>query len=129
MPKKCKNPDCGWKIIEYPIYEGQEQGIPFLEGNTPKEKWKSIFSLGTWRKRWKWKNLFIGDWTKMLILITLIFVALAYTHDTEAYRKIYSDPCGYVMKNIDACEEFEKNATLIINPGLIISKFNYTEVD
>lgn len=127
MSRICRNPDCRWKIIEYPIYEGQEQGIPFLEGNTPGEKWKSLFSLQTWKKRWNWRNLIIGDWQKMLILLTIIFVALSYTHDSAAYREIYNDPCDYVEKNIDACLDFknQENLTLWINPdSLIIGKIN-----
>ncbi len=129
MPRTCNNPDCEWKIIEYPIYEGQEQGISFLEGNTPQEKWKSLFTLRTWKKRWNWRNIIIGDWTKMLILITLIFVALSYTHDSEAYREIYKDPCNYVMKNIDACLEFEKNESIWIGPDLEVMKINLSRLE
>ena len=110
MPKKCRN--CGTRIIEYPIWKGQEYGEPFAFNKI------------------KWRNLLIGDWTKLLILITLIFVAISYMHDTAAYREIYSDPCGYVMKNIDTCIEFkERNASLYIGQGLLIQEFNLTELE
>ena len=57
----------------------------------------------------------------MLILITLIFVALSYTHDSAAYREIYNNPCDYVRKNIDACISFEEqNTPVYINQDLSI---------
>ena len=108
MPRKCRS--CGTRIIEYPIWKGQEYKEPFA--------FNKII----------WRNLLIGDWTKLLILITLIFVALSYGHDSKAYREIYSNPCNYVMKNIDACMEFEnRNDSLYIGMDLLIREFNLTE--
>ena len=108
MSKKCRN--CGTRIIEYPIWKGQEYGEPFAFNKI------------------KWRNLLIGDWTKLLILITLIIVAWSYLYDSETYREIYSNPCNYVIKNIDACIEFEnRNASLYIGPNLLIQEFNLTE--
>ncbi len=108
MPRKCRS--CGTRIIEYPIWKDQEYKEPFA--------FNKII----------WRNLLIGDWTKLLILITLIFVALSYGHDSKAYREIYSNPCNYVMKNIDACIGFNKTNTLLyIGPDLFITEFNQTE--
>ena len=105
MPRKCKG--CGTKIIEYPIWQGQEFGEPFAFNKI------------------RWRNLLIGDWTKLLILITLIFVAISYGHDSAAYREIYSNPCEYVKTNIDACLQFEKQGTLYgLNPNLTITEIN-----
>lgn len=101
MPKKCRT--CGYRIIEYPLYKGQEEGVPFLKGDTPEDKWKSLFSKETWNRQWIWKNVFIGDWSKALILISLLFLAWAYSHDTAVVKKIYANPCGFVMKNYQAC--------------------------
>ena len=63
-----------------------------------------------------------------MIIVSVLFLAWAYTHDTAAYREIYNNPCDYVMKNIDACIGFNKtNTSLYINPNLLIQDFNQTE--
>ena len=84
MSKKCNN--CGAKIIEYPLWEGQELGEPF--------EWKKI----------KWYNALVGDWTKLLVFISLLFLAWSYYHDTQAIREIYQNPCEFVNANQLPCQ-------------------------
>ena len=44
-----------------------------------------------------WKNLLIGDWITMLIVLLLLFTAIAYKHDvkvcTELQNKVSYDTC------------------------------------
>ncbi len=111
--KRCKN--CNTRIIEYPIYKGQEQDIPLLKGDSVGEKIRSLFSKET-KQRINWYNLIIGDWTKLLILVALIFVAWAYTHDIRECRELLEDPCGFIDTNKAACEvrkNIEKNPFMI----------------
>lgn len=89
-PKKkkgryCKNPNCGWKIIEYPIWKGQELGEPFAFNKI------------------NWYNLLVGDWTKLMLMIAILGATWAYWHDTVALNKIYDEPCSFVMKNYQTC--------------------------
>ena len=110
MPRRCRNPGCRWKIIEFPIWKGQEHGESFA--------FNKIL----------WRNLLIGDWTKLMILITLIFVAWSYGHDSAVYREIYTNPCDYIKNNIDACLELEKqDKPMYITPDLRIEKINFTD--
>ncbi len=85
MPKKCRN--CGTKIIAYPIWKGQEFGEPFAFNKI------------------NWRNLLIGDWTKLLVIVSLIFVAIAYGHDTKVCRDIYENPCDFITENQHACRD------------------------
>ncbi|KKM18816.1 hypothetical protein LCGC14_1661920 [marine sediment metagenome] len=85
MSSKCNS--CGAKVIEYPIWKGQEFGEPFAFNKI------------------KWKNLIIGDWIKLLILLSLVFAVWAYAHDTGECRVLLEKPCDFVMTNIRACEE------------------------
>lgn len=86
MPKKCMN--CGAKIIEYPIWKGQELGEPFA--------FNKII----------WRNLIIGDWTKLLVMMTLLLVAWSYFHDIQVVRDIYKNPCDFVNKNAKTCYDY-----------------------
>ena len=95
MPRNC--PHCKEKIIEKPISK-----LHIWEG----EPFKSKFNWAAFR--WgnlNLKNLLIGDWMNLLIIVTILFVAWSYTHDSAVYREIYSNPCSYVIQNIGACEE------------------------
>lgn len=99
-PKKksgrhCRNPNCGWRIIEYPIWKGQEEGVPF--------EFKKI----------NWYNFLIGDWTKALVLITVLLMSWAYWHDTQAVHKLYENPCSFVKKNYQPCLEADKRNEII----------------
>ncbi len=118
MPRRC--PHCKGDLISKPISK-----LPLWEG----EPFKSKFNLEALKwKNLNIKNLIIGDWINLMIILSILFVAWAYTHDNETYREIYSNPCNYVMKNIDACIEFEnRNASLYIGPNLLIQEFNLTE--
>ena len=140
MPnKRCKN--CNSKIIEYPVYKGLEFDIPLLKGETPGEQFKSLFTFDipllkgeTPGEKFKslftretaskinWYNLLIGDWTKLLILVSLIFVAIAYMHDTEVCRDIYERPCQFIEKNKKVCTDIIERYT----PGIIP---NYSRVN
>ncbi len=47
-----------------------------------------------------WFNFFTGgSWNKLFtlgfIIFMIIFLAWTYQHDVEAYKDVYSDPCGY----------------------------------
>ena len=99
--KRCRS--CNARIIDYPIYKGQEQGIPLLKGDSFGEKLKSLFSKET-KQRINWYNLIIGDWTKMFILATLIFVAWSYMHDIRECKELLEDPCEFIDTNKAACE-------------------------
>ena len=114
MPRKC--PHCNGNLISKPISK-----LPLWEGNPFKSKfnWEAL----------KWKNLnlmnlIIGDRISFMVIVSILFVAWAYAHDSAAYREIYSNPCDYVEKNIDACMIFKErdNITLYINPDLIITE-------
>jgi len=101
--KKCRN--CGARIIEYPIWKGQEFGEPFAFNKI------------------NWRNLIIGDWTKLVIMITLLLVAWSYMHDTQVVRDIYENPCDFVNKNKFACVEMpeaEGSTKLVIGENLPI---------
>lgn len=102
--KKCKN--CGFRIIEYPVYKGQEEGIPLMRGETKKEKFKSLFTPEA-RQRINWKNLIIGDWTKLLLLLTLIGVAFGYAYDTKECMAMIEHPCEIIMNNYQLCVNAE----------------------
>lgn len=108
--KYCRNPDCKWKIIEYPIWEGQEEEKPF--------EFKKI----------KWYNLLIGDWTKTLVIFTVLLMAWAYWHDTQAINQIYENPCAFVEKNIQPCNHAKQNNQRLElkNNGTMIWNINYT---
>lgn len=107
--KKCKK--CGASYIEYPIWKGQESGEPFALNKI------------------NWYNLLIGDWTKVLIFITLLFVAWAYMHDTQVVRDIYSNPCDFVNKNRQACsQELNLSSRFAISDDLdLIDIINLTD--
>ncbi len=98
----CKG--CGVRIIEYPVYKGQEESLPLLTGETPGDKFKSLFTRETMAKI-NWRNLIIGDWTKGLILFSLILVAFAYGYDTQACRELLSDPCQFAEDTKQYCEQ------------------------
>ena len=122
--KRCKN--CNARIIEYPVYEGQEQDIPLMKGDTVAEKFKSLFTRET-RARIKWYNLIIADWTKLLILATLIFVAWSYQHDTAACFAITENPCEFIDKNQYACLNWNRTVldnVFIDSDTLVFELFN-----
>ena len=97
---KCNS--CGAKVIEYPIWEGQEFGEPFA------------FS------KIKWRNLLIGDWTKLLIMLALAFAVWSYAHDTEECREILENPCDFVGVNQQACGEIKRK-------GISLSEGNFLD--
>ena len=124
MPRKC--PHCKADIISKPISK-----LPLYIETEPYNFLGKIYRRKFNWEALKWKNinlmnLIIGDWINFMIIISILFVAWAYTHDSAAYREIYSNPCDYVKKNIDACMVFEQNEILQINPDLTISKINFT---
>ncbi len=88
MPKKCRS--CGAKVIEYPIWKGQEHGEPFAFNKI------------------RWYNLLIGDWTKLLILLLLLLVIWAYSNDTQECREILEHPCDFIKTNQQTCYEIER---------------------
>ena len=127
LPKKkkgrhCKN--CGLRIIEYPIYKGQEEGLPFIKGDTPQEKWKNLFTKDTWNKDWNWKNVLIGDWTKTLTIITILLMAWSYGYDVTQINKIKEDPCDYVNKNARVCEQAANLKAAGVVPKYILNFSN-----
>lgn len=97
VKKKCKS--CGARIIEYPIWEGQEFEEPFAFNKI------------------KWRNLLIGDWSKTLVLIALLFAVWSYNHDTQACQEIIENPCEYVKLNQLACQQRENQGDFLI-PGI-----------
>lgn len=99
--RKCNS--CGARVIERPIWKGQEFGEKF-----------SFDKIN-------WKNMIIGDWTYLLIFITLLGVGFAYSNDTAVARDIYEHPCEFVKKNVDACLNYGENFNLQIQEGLIIN--------
>lgn len=103
MVKKCKN--CNAKIIEYPIYKGQEVGEPFSFNKI------------------NWYNLLIGDWTKTLIIISILFMSWSYYHDTQEIEKINSNPCKFITSNYEACLNAESKGEKlnISSPGLTLN--------
>ena len=111
MPRKC--PHCNGSLIAKPISK-----LPLWEGYPFKSRfnWEAL--------KWKnlnLKNLIVGDWMNLMIILSILFVAWAYTHDSEAYREIYSNPCDYVKENIDACNSFdEENKLYQLLPNLTI---------
>ena len=119
MPRRC--PHCNGGLISKPISK-----LPLWEGNPFKSKfnWEAL--------KWKnlnLKNLIIGDLLNFMLTIFLLLALWSYGHDSEAYREIYSNPCDYVMKNIDVCIEFEKNDKILwIDQDLIIREANLTEI-
>ena len=127
MPRRC--PHCKLEIIGRPISK-----LPLYRETEPYEfLGKTYHSKFNWEAlRWqnlRLKNLIIGNPLNLAIILSVLFMAWAYTHDSAAYREVYSNPCDYVKKNIDACLEFEKNETLRINPDLTISNINLSEYE
>ena len=117
MPRKC--PHCNGSLIGKPISK-----LPLWGGDPFKSRfnWEAL----RWRNL-NIKNLIIGDWLTFMVIVSILFVAWAYAHDSETYREIYSNPCDYVMKNIDACLEFNNtNEVLWIDQDLIIRELNLT---
>ena len=106
--RRCKS--CNAKIIAYPVYKGQEFNIPLLKGETPGEKFRSLFTRETMSKI-NWYNLLIGDWIKLFILGSLIFVAWAYGHDTQVCRDIYGNPCQFIEQNRLVCTDIIEEYT------------------
>lgn len=123
MPKKCKN--CGTKIIEYPIWKGQEDGIPLTHGQTVGERIMDFFQNKRW-KMFRWYNLIIGDWKKLALLISLMLIAFAYAHDTETCRNVLSHPCELVEKNKETCE-YIGNTKIEIIDGMVAVLPNVTQ--
>jgi len=114
-PKKkgrhCRNPNCGWKIIEYPIWKGQEIGEPFSFNKI------------------NWYNMIVGDWTKALVIVTILLMSWAYYHDTQAINMINQNPCDFVEKNIQPCKAAkENNKKLILSNNGTMFEFNYTGI-
>jgi len=102
MPKKCRR--CNLKQIEYPIWEGQEEGEKFSFGKI------------------KWMNMIIGDWTKTLLMLMLLLALFAYVADNKAITELYENPCEFVNKNYQACNSIDEQNTpsFIIGDGLNI---------
>lgn len=104
--KRCRN--CNSRIIEYPIYKGQEQEISLLpQTDNLGIKLKALFSGSTMR-RINWYNLLIGDWTKFIVIVGILFVAWAYSHDIESCKVFLEDKCEYVKQNQFICAEIER---------------------
>jgi|GEM_PF-6591779 len=41
--------------------------------------------------------------------VSLIFVAIAYGHDTKVCRDIYENPCDFIKENQKACKDITEN--------------------
>lgn len=123
MKKKCKN--CGTRVIEYPLWKGQEDGIAFTEGNNIGEKFTDFFENKQWQKL-KWYNLIIGDWRKLLLMASLLFLTWSYFHDTQVVRDIYENPCDFIEKNQDYCAEQQEGVPTTIIDAYIITIPNMT---
>lgn len=113
--RKCKN--CGNKIIEYPIYKGQEENVSLIEEG------ETLFSKYTLSKI-NWYNLIVGDWTKFMMLAMLIAVAFAYQADTENCRALLGNPCEFIEKNKEVCEAVINPLWIGENP-INISDFDF----
>ena len=80
MVQKCKR--CGAKIIKFPFYEGQEDGIKFELGKT----------------KINWINLFKIDWYSLILILLIVFMVIGYKSDISKCEKVINDPCEF-------CEE------------------------
>ena len=98
MPRKC--PHCNGSLISRPISK-----LPLWEGDPFKSKFK--WEALKWRNL-NLKNLIIGDWINFMVIVSILFVAWAYLHDSAAYREIYNNPCNFVKNNIDACLTYQE---------------------
>lgn len=104
MGKKCRS--CGTKVIEYPIWEGQEHGEPF--------KFSKI----------NWYNAIIGDWTKFILLATMLLAVWAYAVDTANCREVMEHPCDFVDANYRACQSLEEQNDYIIPNMDVVTPIN-----
>jgi hypothetical protein len=106
MTKKCKS--CGAEQIEYPISK-----LP-LKIECFDEKGKKVMKFNWQALKWnnlnKW-NFFVGDWTKIAWLITVLLLAWSYSHDIGVVHKIYANPCDFVLKNYQACHNADLKNT------------------
>ncbi len=126
MSRKC--PHCNTTIVNKPIsklplYKEVEPYNFMGKDYTTKFNWEAL----------KWSNLnlmnlIFGDWINLAIILSVLFMAVAYGHDSEVYREIYSNPCDYVKQNSRACFLFEEQnkSNLMIMPDLSISLYNFT---
>lgn len=104
MVKKCA---CGRKLIEYPIWEGQEEGEPF--------SFKKI----------KWYNFIIGNWILLVVIFSVLGVALSYTITTEECRYIEENVCSFVLNNTDTCMMIQQLAgPYYIQEGVVLPALN-----
>ncbi len=118
MPRRC--PHCNGSLISKPISK-----LPLWEGDPFKSKFNKEALI--W-KNLNIKNLIIGDWMNLMIILSILFVAWAYQQDTATCREIYEHPCDFVKENNKACIGFNKTNTLLyIGPELFIQYFNQTE--
>ena len=98
MPTRCKN--CGEKIIRFPIWEGQEKGVPF-----------SFDKI-------KWINLFKVDMMSVIWFAVILFLIISYKADIEKCEEMITDPLGYCEES-NACKIIEERKN--INPYGIVN--------
>lgn len=107
-----KCPHCGGRIVAKPISR-----LYLWEG----KPFRSRFVWAALRpKNIRWGNLLFGDWVNFFVIVSVLFAAWSYSHDSEVYREFYADPCAFVLENYQVCLEVDKGQNLKIDEGLIV---------
>ena len=68
-----KCPNCGKEVVRFPVKDEQGKII--------------------------WKNLFKMDWMSVMFLIAILFMTLAYIHDTKQCNEIIENPIDFCKEN------------------------------
>lgn len=75
MIQRCKN--CGEKIIKFPIWKGQDRGVPF-----------SFDKI-------KWLNLFKMDMYSIILVIVVTVMVIGYKADIAKCDEVIEHPCEF----------------------------------
>ena len=97
---------CGSKVAPFPI-KGQPE-------KTLSENYKEKTII--------WKNLFKMDWLSLSFIIIILFLAWAYSQDTEACYELLEKPCQYAeargcMEQVDMIQIGDDKWELNLNIG------------
>jgi len=90
MVQRCRN--CGEKIIKFPIWEGQEKGVPF--------SWDKLI----------WLNLFKVDMMSVIWFVVVIFLLISYKADISKCEEMIENPLKYCEES-NACKIIEERKT------------------
>ncbi len=89
--ERCRN--CGERIIKFPLWEGQGQGIPF--------RWDKVI----------WLNWFKVDMTSIILIVVIVLMVISYKIDIRECEEVITDPLKYCEES-NACKIIEERKSM-----------------